>query len=46
MVKDKAALYRWLREEVDKAPPTMLIPCHGEIVTSGAADRLREILPG
>ena len=45
MVKDKASLYRWLRTEVDKAPPTVLVACHGDAVTSGAADQLRAILP-
>jgi hypothetical protein len=45
MIKDKKALYRWMREEVDKAPPSMLIACHGDHVLGGAAERLREILP-
>jgi hypothetical protein len=45
MVKDKKALYGWLREELEKAPPTVLVACHGDDVTSGAADRLRAVLP-
>jgi hypothetical protein len=32
MVRDKAALRRWLREEFDKNPPQWLIPTHGDIV--------------
>jgi len=32
MVRDKAALKRWLAAEFDKAPPGWLIPAHGGIV--------------
>lgn len=32
MVRDKAALKRWLAAEFEKAPPSWLIPTHGEIV--------------
>ena len=32
MVKDKAALRRWLREEFRKAPPAWLIATHGDII--------------
>jgi hypothetical protein len=32
MVKDKAALRRWLAAEAVKAPPRWLIPSHGDIV--------------
>jgi hypothetical protein len=32
MVRDKAALKRWLAAELDKAPPAWLIPAHGGIV--------------
>jgi hypothetical protein len=45
MVKDKRALYRWLRSEIDKAPPAILVAAHGDAIASGAADRLREVLP-
>jgi hypothetical protein len=29
MIKDKRALYRWMNEQAEKAPPRRLIPCHG-----------------
>lgn len=29
MVRDRPALYRWMRREVEKAPPTLVLPCHG-----------------
>jgi hypothetical protein len=45
MVKDKASLYRWIRAELDAHPPTALVPCHGDAVLTGAADRLREVFP-
>jgi hypothetical protein len=45
MMKDKKSLYRWLRAEIEKAPPTTLLVCHGEHVMSGAAERLLEVLP-
>jgi hypothetical protein len=32
MVRDKAALKRWLAVEFEKAPPRWLIPTHGDIV--------------
>jgi glyoxylase-like metal-dependent hydrolase (beta-lactamase superfamily II) len=32
MVRDKAALRRWLAAEAAKAPPQWLIPAHGDIV--------------
>jgi len=32
MVKDKAALKRWLAVEFDKMPPRWLIPAHGDVV--------------
>ena len=45
MMKNKKAVYRWLRSEIESAPPTMLIACHGDHVVSDAASRLLEILP-
>jgi hypothetical protein len=45
MVKDKASLYRWMRSEVEAAPPTLLVPCHGDAITERPTDRLLEILP-
>ena len=32
MVKDKRALHGWLRDEAEKAPPSVLVPCHGDVV--------------
>jgi hypothetical protein len=32
MVKDKRALHRWLRDEAAEAPPSVLVPCHGDVV--------------
>lgn len=29
MVKDWKALLRWMRAEVEKAPPSLVLPCHG-----------------
>jgi hypothetical protein len=44
MVKDKAALRRWLADEARNKPPRWLIPAHGDIVDlaadPGAARRL------
>lgn len=40
MVKDKAALRRWLAREYEKAPPQWLIPAHGEIADFGARPEL------
>ena len=31
MVKDRAALKRWMRDEFERAPPRWLIPTHGSI---------------
>lgn len=45
MMKNKRAVYRWLRDEADKTPPTVLVPCHGDFVIGDAASRLLEILP-
>jgi hypothetical protein len=45
MIKDKSSLYRWLRAETDKLPPTVLVASHGNHVIGDAAARLREILP-
>jgi hypothetical protein len=45
MVKDRPALFRWLRAEVEKAPPTILVACHGDPVIGGAGQRLLEALP-
>lgn len=36
MVRDKAALKRWLAAEFDRAPPSWLIPTHGDIVQCGS----------
>lgn len=36
MVRDKAALKRWLAAEFEKAPPSWLIPTHGDIVQSAS----------
>ncbi|MFX8320099.1 hypothetical protein ABTL33_18750, partial [Acinetobacter baumannii] len=33
MMRDRAAVYRWLRSEIEKAPPTILLPCHGDAIT-------------
>ncbi len=33
MVKDRRALYAWLGEEAEKAPPKMVIACHGDVAT-------------
>ena len=47
MVKDRPALYRWMREEIRKAPPTMLLPCHGpKVVLDPPGKQLLDILPG
>jgi hypothetical protein len=35
MVRDKKALKRWLAAQLDMAPPTWLIPTHGDIVEAG-----------
>jgi hypothetical protein len=44
MVKDKKALKRWLAGAVDEAPPTRLVPAHGDVVDlSSEPKRLREI---
>ena len=36
MVRDRAALWRWLRSEIELEPPSLLIPAHGEIVDLAA----------
>jgi hypothetical protein len=44
MVKDKKALKRWLANAVEEAPPTRLVPAHGDVVDlSTEPNRLREI---
>ena len=44
MVRDKAALLRWLAAEFDKAPPSWLIPTHGDIVECAAShDAVRKL---
>lgn len=45
MVKDKAPLFRWLRSEVEKAPPTTILSAHGDHVFDRAAERLLACLP-
>ena len=35
MVRDKKALKRWLAAQLEIAPPTWLIPTHGDIVEAG-----------
>jgi hypothetical protein len=37
MVKDKAALKRWLAQEFDEAPPQWIIPAHGDVVEAAPA---------
>jgi hypothetical protein len=32
MIKDKRALYAWLVEQAEKAPPQIIVTCHGEPV--------------
>lgn len=48
MVRDKAALKRWLAAEFDKAPPGWLIPTHGDIVECASnPDAVRKLFaPG
>ena len=36
MVRDKAALKRWLAAQVGAAPPNWLVPCHGDVVELGS----------
>ena len=36
MMKEKAAVKSWLASEIRKAPPTMLIPCHGAPIEMNA----------
>ena len=44
MVKDRLALWRWLRAEVDRDPPRWLIPAHGDVVDlSATPTRLRDL---
>lgn len=40
MVRDKAALKRWLAAEFDKAPPQWIIPAHGEVTAAAPARAL------
>jgi hypothetical protein len=35
MIRNKAALRRWLADEFRKAPPDWLIPAHGAFVDVG-----------
>lgn len=32
MIKDKQALYGWIQEQAEKTPPSLVVPCHGELV--------------
>jgi hypothetical protein len=32
MIKDKRALYGWIAEQADKTPPSLIVPCHGDLV--------------
>jgi hypothetical protein len=34
-VKDKRSLYAWLASQAEATPPRVIIPCHGDVVTSG-----------
>ncbi len=46
MIKDKKSLYRWIREEVEREPPTLLVPCHGANVRMSAPGKdLLDIFP-
>jgi hypothetical protein len=36
MIKNKRALYTWIVEQAEKTPPSLLVPCHGDVA------RLRE----
>jgi hypothetical protein len=36
MVRDKAALKRWLAAQFGAAPPNWLVPCHGDVVELGS----------
>ncbi len=45
MMKEKAAVKSWLADEIRKAPPTLLIPCHGATVEmSPSGSPLLEVL--
>lgn len=47
MVKDRPSLYRWMRDEIRKAPPTMLLLAHGDaVVLDPPGKQLLDILPG
>ena len=47
MVKDKRSLKRWLANAIDEAPPTRLVPAHGEVVDlKGDAGPLKEVFAG
>jgi hypothetical protein len=41
MVKDKRALYAWLADQAEKAPPKILVMCHGDAITP--ADPVAEV---
>jgi hypothetical protein len=46
MMKDKMGVRRWLREEAEKQPPTLLIPAHGDVVKMSVPGKeLLDILP-
>jgi hypothetical protein len=32
MMKDRRAVWRWLKREVEQQPPALLLPCHGDVV--------------
>ncbi len=43
--RNRRELYRWLAAELDKAPPTLLVPCHGQSIPLGPnGGELREVL--
>lgn len=45
MMKDKAAVKSWLAKEIRKAPPSVLIPCHGPVVHMDAtASQLLQVV--
>ncbi len=46
MVKDRKALYRWMRREAEQAPPTLVLPCHGPPVKMDPPGKLLlDLLP-
>ena len=45
LLRDRATYRSWLLEQLDRAPPTVLVPCHGEILHDPALpDRLRRLV--